>query len=161
MRSHKAATFLGALALCTSASAQLRPSPLGDIYETYNDCFKVATQDGLKREVLGPLGWSRATSSSNDGKTVDGPVIYGHAKRAPLILLSAEEGKGLCIVVARLENAGAFDQFKRAWGDQMPKPDAEGAISFFADGHAVQLRKTGSPQEPSLSIAVMTPSESE
>jgi hypothetical protein len=161
MRSLRFAVFLGALALVAPAAAQLRPSPLGDIYESYNDCFKVATKDGINPGVLGSLGWSRATISSNDGKKVpDGPIIYGHGKRAPLIMLSAEKGEGVCIVVARLETSASFEEFKRAWGGKLPAPDAEGATSFSAEGHIVQLRQTGSQREPGLSIAVMTPMES-
>ncbi|MBA3526091.1 MAG: hypothetical protein M3438_07150 [Pseudomonadota bacterium] len=161
MRSFRSAACLATLALATPAEAQLRPSPLGDIYESYNDCFKVAAQGGMKPEELAPLGWSRATISAQDGKKVsDGPSIHGHANRKPLIMLSAEKGEGLCIVMARLENAGAFEEFTKAWGGELPQPDAEGTISFSAEGHIVQLRKTGSLQEPSLSIAVMTPMES-
>ena len=160
MRLLKLGAFVGAVALAAPATAQLRPSPLGDIYKSYNDCFKVATKQGIKPNVLGPLGWSRATISSKDGKKADsGPIIYGHASRAPLILLSAERGDGLCIVMARLENSASFEEFKKAWGGKLPAPDKEGAISFSAEGQVVQLRQTGSAQKPSLSIAVMTSME--
>ena len=146
--------------MATPAGAQMGPSPLGEIYESYNDCFKVADKSGMKPEMLGPLGWSRATISTKDGKSKsDGLIVYGHASRKPLIMLTAAKGGGLCIVMAGLENAGSFDEFTKAWGGQLPPPDAEGAINFSADGHVVQLRKTGSPQQPSLSIAVMTPVE--
>ena len=158
MRLLKLGAFVGAVALAATATAQLRPSPLGDIYKSYNDCFKVATKEGIKPNVLGPLGWSRASISTKDGKkTNTGPIIYGHARRAPLIVLTDERGDGLCIVMARLENSGSFEEFKKAWGGKLPAPDEEGAISFSAEGHVVQLRQTGSAQEPSLSIAVMTP----
>jgi hypothetical protein len=155
----KLALAAAASALAAPAAAQLRPSPLNEIYQSYNDCFKVATAGGLKPEVLGPLGWSRAKVSGGAPAASD-PIIFGHAQRRPLILLSAEQGQGLCIVMARLENAGAFDEFKKAWGGKLPKPDAEGAISFSAEGHIVQLRQTGTRQAPSLSLAVMTPTES-
>ena len=161
MTSLRLVAVLGALTMASPVAAQLRPSPLGDIYESYNDCFKVATKDGLKPEIMPSLGWSRATISSKDGKAVAaGPIIFGHSKRKPLIVLSAERGEGLCIVMARLESASAFEDFKKAWGGKLPKPDSEGAISFFAEGHIVQLRQTGSRQEPSLSIAVMTSTRS-
>jgi hypothetical protein len=161
MRLPKLGAFAGMLALAAPTTAQLRPSPLGDIYESYNDCFKVATKDGMDPNVLGSLGWSRATVSSKDGNKADSqPIIYGHTKRAPLILLTVERGNGLCIIMARLKNSGSFEEFKKAWGGKLPAPDAQGAISFSAEGHVVQLRQTGSAQEPSLSIAVMTPVES-
>jgi hypothetical protein len=43
----------------------------------------------------------------------------------------------------------------------LPAPDKDGTISFKAEGQIVQLRRTGSRQEPALSIAVMTPMDSE
>ena len=72
-------------------------------------------------------------------------------------MLTADKGEGLCVVLARLENAGAFDEFKKAWGGKLPAPDEKGTISFVAEGQIIQLRRTGSPQEPSLSILVATP----
>ena len=160
MRSLKLASLVGSLALATPAAAQMGPSPLDDIYESYNDCFKVAAKGGMKPEALGPLGWSRATISSKAKKdNGDGLIVYGHASRKALLMLSATKGEGLCIVLAGLETAGSFDEFTKAWGGQLPPPDAEGAINFSADGHVVQLRRTGSTQRPSLSIAVMTPVE--
>ena len=161
MRSLKLAAILITLAVAQPASAQLRPSPLAEIYQSYNDCFKVATKGGIKTDVLKPLGWSRATLSQDGKNVADGPIIYGHATRAPLIMLSAEKGGGLCIVMARLESTASFEEFKKAWGGKLPAPDAEGAISFSAEGQIVQLRQTGSTKEPSLSIAVMTPMEGE
>jgi hypothetical protein len=143
-----------------SASAELRPSPLGDIYESYNDCFKVATKDGLNQDTLRSLGWTRATVSEGGKPKNDGPIIFGHPERVPLIVLSAENGQGLCIVAARLENSGSFEDFKKPFGGKLPEPDADGAISFAAKDHIVQLRKTGTEQAPGLSIAVMTPMES-
>jgi len=143
------------------ASAEIPVSPLGDIYQSYNDCFKVVTKDGIKPEVLGTLGWSRATVSKNGKQVGSTPVIYGHLKRKPIILLSAEKGEGLCIVMARLENTKAFGDFKSAWGGKLPKPDAQGAISFFAEGHPIQLRQTGSADKPAMSIVVGTPMKSE
>ena len=155
----KLALAAAACALAAPAAAQSRPSPLNEIYQSYNDCFEVATAEGLKPEVLGRLGWSRAKVSGG-APTAGDPIIFGHAKGRPLMLLSAEQGKGLCIVMARLENAGAFDELKKVYGGKLPKPDANGAISFSAEGHTVQLRQTGARQAPSLSLAVMTPTES-
>lgn len=144
-------------ALCAPARAEVPVSPLGDIYKSYNDCFDVATKDGIKPEVLRSLGWSKATTSKNGKPTTDQLPIFGHPARKPLITLSAESGEGLCIVLARLENAGSFDEFKKPFGNNLPAPAADGTISFKALGHVVQLRRTGTPAEPSMSIAVMTP----
>ena len=159
MRSLKLAAFLGLL-LAAPAAAEFRPSPLADIYNSYNDCFKVATKNGINSQVLNSLGWSRATASKDGQQIKEKVPIFGHAERAPLILLSAEKEKGLCIVMARLESAGSFEEFKKPWGGKLPEPDAEGNVSFVADGHIVQLRQTGTRQEPSMTIAVMTPLES-
>ena len=157
VRHFLALAFAGSLA--APAAADLPVSPLKDIYESYNDCFKVATKEGLKVDALGPLGWSRA-SVSKDGKPVaNAPIIYGHSGRKPIILLSAEKGNGLCIVMARLESAKAYDDFKAAWGTKLPVPDKEGAIYFFEDGQPVRLQPAGKPGEPGMTIAVMTPPE--
>ena len=152
---------LVAIGISAPSAAQLLPSPLADIYESYNDCFKVAAAGGMRPQELGPLGWSRATVASKDGEAESGgPVFYGHRSRKPLIMLTAESGEGLCVVMAKLENRGSFDEFTKAWGGKLPEPDSKGAISFSAEGQVVQLRRTGSREEPSLSIAVMTPTES-
>ena len=146
-------------ALASPAAADFPVSPLLDIYESYNDCFKVATDDGLQPEVLGTLGWVRATLTK-DGKPVpDGPIIYGNAKRKPAIILSAEKGSGSCMVVARLENAASFEQFKSAWGGKLPAPNAKGEILFFAEGRPIQLKQGGTADKPALTIAVITPPE--
>ena len=152
----------GALALllaATPATADFQVSPLTDIYESYNDCFKVATAEGLKPAMLGSLGWARATLTKDGQPVPDGPIVYGHPNRKPAIFLSAENGPGLCIVVARLESVAAFEQFKSAWGGKLPPPDAKGEINFFAEGQPVQLKQTGTAEKPALSIAVMTPME--
>lgn len=160
MRLLKTAVFIGAFAMAGPVFAELPVSPLGEIYESYNDCFKVATKDGIKLEVLTSLGWQRAKVSGAKSKAED-PVIYGHASRKPIIILSSPRGDGICIVTARLESMKAFEEFKSAWGGKLPKPDAEGAIMFFADGHPIQLRQTGSADKPAMSIVVGTPTKSE
>ena len=143
------------------AAAEMSVSPLGDIYESYNDCFKVATKEGIQPEVLASLGWQRAKISGGAKPKAEDPVIYGHPARKPLIILSSPKGDGICIVTARLESTKAFEDFKSAWGGKLPKPDAQGAIMFFADGHPIQLRQTGSADKPAMSITVGTPMKSE
>ncbi len=159
MRLPKLFVLAALLSASGPALADIRPSPLGDIYESYNDCFKVVTKHGVKPEVLGTLGWSPASTSTNGEPPEDGPAVFAHARRAPIILLSSDPGEEICIVMARLENAAAFEQFKAAWGGQLPKPNQDGVIFFQADGHPIRLQQTGSRQEPSLTIAVMPPSE--
>ncbi len=73
-----------------------------------------------------------------------------------MIMLTPEE---MCIVTARLEDASKFEEFKQAWGGQLPRPDAEGVIFFSAEGRMVRLAPTGTQAAPSLSIAVMAPTE--
>ena len=160
MRSFKGIAFVGALMLAAPASAELPVSPLADIYESYNDCLKVATKEGLKLDVLASLGWSPATVTGPDGKPVtDGPTIFGNATRKPVIFLSVEQAGNVCSVMARLEKAESFAEFKKAWGGKLPKPDKDGIIGFFDEGHPVALRETGTPVKPALTISVMTTME--
>ena len=161
MKWHALLALLAVAALPAPATAEIPVSPLADIYASYNDCFKVATKDGMKPDALAALGWSKATVSKDGRAIADAPDIYGHARRKPIILLSAQKGEGICIVMARLESVGAFEEFKKGWGGKLPKPDAEGAISFFAEGHPIQLRQTGSADKPSMSIMVGTPMKSD
>ena len=157
MRSPKWIAFIG-MAIAAPAAGEMPVSPLGDIYESYNDCFKVATKEGFKPEVLGTLGWSRAVMTGNDGKPInDGPIIYGNPKRRPIIILSPDEG--ICTVMARLENVATFSEFKKAWGDNLPKADKNGIIGFYAEGHPIALRETGTQNKPALTISVMIPTE--
>ena len=158
MRLFKKTLLVGALALAVPASAELPASPLGDIYESYNDCFKVATKSGFKADVLASLGWKQATMTSKDGKPVpNAPMIYGNLKRKPIIILSPEEG--VCTVMARLEDVEAFSEFKKAWGGNLPLADKNGIIGFYAEGHPIALRETGTAAKPAMTISVMTPAE--
>ncbi|MEO6114013.1 MAG: hypothetical protein ABIP07_06170, partial [Sphingomicrobium sp.] len=47
--------FLCTLLLAAPAAAEQPVSPLVDIYESYNDCLKVAAKGGLKLDVLAAL----------------------------------------------------------------------------------------------------------
>ena len=160
MRSLKGLALAGALILVSPAAAELPVSPLGDIYESYNDCFKVASKDGFKPDALAPLGWSQATMTGPDGKPIaNAPLIFGNAKRKPIILLSAEKTGGVCTVMARLDKAETFAEFQRAWGGKLPQPDKDGIIGFMVEGQPVALRRTGTADKPALTISVMTPLE--
>lgn len=156
------ALTLTLLALVSApASAQLREAPLEEIFESYNDCFAATNGGEIAPAELEKLGWKRATIEAN-GKAVNGgPIIYGHKDRAPIILLSATEGSGLCMVNARIEDFSVFEDFKAAFGDKLPKPNKDGEITFFAEGRPVQIAATGSQSEPALRLAVMTPMEKE
>ena len=134
------------------AAAGLPVAPLPDIYETYNDCLKVAAPTGLNQDTLATLGWTRASDSSP-------PLFFGKADRKTLIMLTSPHGEGLCVVLARVENPARFAEFLKAWGGALPAPDSKGVISFSDEGHLVQIRQTGTEQEPALSMAVMTPLE--
>src|SRR3546814_484655 len=113
--------FATALGNAAPAAAELPASPLVDIYESYNDCFKVAARDGFKPEVLASLGWSRATLTGADGKPVaNAPIIFANPKRKPIIFLSSEKYGAVCSVMARLENAEALAEFQKAWGGKLP-----------------------------------------
>ena len=155
---NKIVFFAAALFVVTPASAQLAVSPLFDIYESYNDCLKVAVPEGLKLDILSSLGWSPATVTTKDGKPVTGgPTLFGHAKRKPIIFLSVEKVGAVCTVMARLDNAKSFAEFTKAWGGKLPAPDKDGIIGFFDDGHPVALRQTGTADKPAMTISVMTP----
>ncbi len=151
-------SFLGALLLAAPASAQLAVSPLGDIYESYNDCLKVAQPGGLSLDALTALGWAPATVTDKDGKAVTGkPTIFAHAKRKPIVVLSIEKMGNVCTVMARLADRGSFAEFTKAWGGKLPAPDKDGIIGFYDEGHPVALRQTGDADRPSLTMSVMTP----
>ena len=161
MRLLKTAFAVGALLWAVPSFAELPISPLKDIYESYNDCFKVATKDGIKPEMLAPLGWQRAKVSGGGKPKADEPIIFGHSARKPIMMLSSPQGDGICIIMARLESRQSFEEFKSAWGGKLPKPDANGAITFFAEGHPIQLRQTGTADKPAMSIVVGMPAKSE
>ena len=81
MRLLKVALALGALSVAAPSAAKIEPSPLADIYASYNDCFEAATKDGMKPAALSALGWSRGTYSSGGGKSDDkDPIFFGHAR---------------------------------------------------------------------------------
>jgi hypothetical protein len=152
--------FACALVTAAPAAAELPTSPLVDIYESYNDCFKVAAMDGFKPEVLASLGWLRATMTGPDGKPVaNAPIIFANPKRKPIIFLSSEKDGAVCTVMARLANVEAFAEFQKAWGGKLPAPDKNGIIGFYAEGRPVALRATGTREKPALTISVMTPME--
>lgn len=160
LRNRIAAAAVAALTVAP-ASAQMRVAGLGEVYESYNDCFAATETGSLDPDALGSAGWQRGALSNSGSENIeDEPIIFGHASRAPIIMLSALEGEGACIVVARIETSDVFEQFTSAWGEKLPKPNEDGEISFFADGRAVQMAPTGSRNEPSLRVAVGTRMES-
>jgi len=98
--------------------------------------------------------------SDGDGNPIeDGPIIFGHAERSPIIMLSALEGNGVCMVNARIESFGVMKQFTDAFGGRLPDPDDEGKITFRAQGHIVQIAPTGTTEKPSLRLVVGTKAE--
>jgi hypothetical protein len=160
MRARSFLILAAAMSFAAPAAAELPVSPLPDIYLSFNDCLEAAQKDGLSKDKLTSLGWSRATMTKPDGTPIaNGPIIYGNAKRKPVIMLSAESGEGVCIVMARIEARSTFPQFLKAWGPGLPAPDKDGAISFSDEGHIVQIRQTGTDAEPALTMTVMTPLE--
>lgn len=134
--------------LPSMAAAQTSPAALPDIFESYNDCFAV-TASGIDASKLEARGWERAKV---DGNPNTDPAFFGHGKRATLILLSGKGNKGVCVVVAKLENAAAFDELVSAW--QGIKFDRKGEAKFLAEGHPVIITKTGSRDAPSVRLAV-------
>ena len=148
-----------ALALASPASAQLRVGPLAEIYETYNDCFAATETGSINADALVDAGWQRAKVSGG-GNAEDQPIIYGRTDRAPLILLSAETGEGVCIVMARLKDDEAFRALISAW-DFSFDDLTDGAITFFAEDRAVEIAATGTDEKPSATLTVGTRMESE
>lgn len=144
------------------AQAQLREAPLLQIFESYNDCFAATESGKIDTAALTSLGWARATMTDGNGKRIDdGPIIFGHKDRSPIIFLSALEGDGVCIVNARIESFDIFTSFTDAFGGNLPEPDDEGAITYSAQGHIVQIAPTGSKDKPSLRLVVGTKSETD
>lgn len=137
-----------AIGLAPIAVAQVPVAPLPDIYESYNDCF-VATADGVDAGKLEALGWKLADINGKPGAD---PKIFGHAARAPLIIVGGQGDNGVCAVVAKLESAAAFDELVSAW--QGIKFDKKGEASFMAEGHPVMIAKTGSKGAPAVRLAV-------
>jgi hypothetical protein len=160
---HKGLPILiaGALLGSTPAAAQMATAPVADVFESYNACFAATNTTSLAPAELEELGWQRATIQSSKGETVkDPPIIFGHADRSPLILLSGLEGQGVCVVTARIESLSVFEQFKSAFGGKLPKPDRKGDITYQAEGRIVQIAPTGSREQPSLKLVIGTRMES-
>ncbi len=149
-------------ALVSPAQAQLREAPLPQIFQSYNDCFAATDSGQINTSALVSLGWARASMTDGDGKPIDGgPIIFSHSERSPIILLSALEGDGVCIVNARIESFEVFKSFTEAFGGNLPEPNEEGAITYRAQGHIVQIAPTGSKDKPSLRLVVGTKSETD
>ena len=142
------------------AAAQLQEAPRPEIFQSYNDCFTATESGQIDSDALIGLGWARATMTDGDGNTIeDGPIIFGHTERRPIILLSALEGDGVCIVNARIESFEVYKNFTEAFGGNLPAPNDEGAVTFRAQGHIVQIAPTGSTEKPSLRLVVGTKAE--
>jgi hypothetical protein len=154
--------MLGSVMVATASpsQAQLREAPLPQIFESYNDCFTATESGAIDTDALNGLGWARASMTDGDGEAIEGgPIIFGHADRAPLIILSGLEGDGVCIVNARIESFDVFEEFKAAFGGNLPGPEENGAITYSAQGHIVQIAPTGSRDKPSIRLVVGTPVE--
>ncbi|EAQ30549.1 hypothetical protein NAP1_07215 [Erythrobacter sp. NAP1] len=157
----RASIFLGSAALLAApASAQLREAALPEIFESYNDCFAATESGSISTSSLEDLGWARATMRDGDGNTVeDGPIIYGHGERAPIIILSDLSGDGICMVNARIESFDTYEEFKAAFGGKLPDANEKGEILFSAQGHIVQIAPTGSREAPAMRLVVGTRTE--
>lgn len=154
------AAFAIAVLVAAPAAAQLREAPLPQIFESYNDCFAATESGAIDVASLTSLGWARATMSDGDGNPIEGgPIIFGHAERSPIIILSALEGNGVCMVNARIESFDVMKQFTDAFGGRLPAPDDEGKITFRAQGHIVQIAPAGTMEKPSLRLVVGTKAE--
>ncbi len=160
LRKLEPAALVFSVAAAAPAAAQLREAPLPEIFQSYNDCFAATESGQIDSAALIELGWDRATMRDGDGNAIEGgPIIFGHAERRPVILLSALEGDGVCVVSARIESFEVFETFTEAFGGKLPAPNDEGAITFSAQGHVVQIAPTGSSEEPSLRLVVGTKRE--
>ena len=139
----------------------MREAALPEIFESYNDCFAATKSGEISVSSLEALGWSRATMRASNGEPIEGgPIIFGHSARKPIIILSALEGEGVCMVNARINSFKTFNELKQAFGGKLPEPDENGSITFFAEGHPVQIAPTGSREAPAMRLAVFTPRES-
>lgn len=157
MRKALAPALVGMALAATPAAAQIETAPVRDVFASYNDCFAATNSGSLAPAELETRGWERATIENSKGeKLSDAPIIYGHAARAPLILLSALQGQGVCVVTARIESLAVFEEFKAAFGGNLPKPDKDGEITYQAEGRIVKIAPTGSREEPRLKLVVGT-----
>lgn len=161
MRKALALMLIGAALGATPAAAQIDTASLRQVFQSYNDCFAATNTGSLAPAELEKLGWQRASVQSGTGETMkDAPIIFGHADRAPLILLSGLDGQGVCVVTARIESLAVFEEFKDAFGGKLPKPDRNGTITYQAEGRIVQIAPTGSREKASLKLVVGTRMES-
>ena len=132
-----------------------RVGPLSEIYESYNDCFAATEGGSIDQQALVDLGWSKGAMEGAEGAS---PIIFARADRAPVLMLSAESGKGFCAVMAGFEDAAAVGTFLSAWGDGLPEFE-DGQLNFFAEGRPILFRKAGSQDKPRLNLIVGTGSE--
>ena len=157
MRKAFAPALAGAALAATPAAAQMEPAPVAEVFASYNDCFAATNTASLAPAELEARGWERATIENRQGEKVgDAPIIYGHAARAPLILLNALQGQGVSVVSARIASPAVFEEFKAAFGGRLPKPDKDGEITYQAEGRIVRIAQTGSREKPSLKLVVGT-----
>jgi len=148
---------LTALLLGVPAMGQIKPVAVEQIFETYNACYAAMPAQGIDSAKLEALGCQLATSSSPAIKDI---FLYGHTtEKRGLILLSAQSGSGICIVTAKLEKYKDYKKFLTAFGDKLPKPNADGETLFKSGGRLVIVSRTGSRKEPAMRIAVTTSTE--
>ena len=135
--------------------AQLREAELPEIFASYNDCFAATKTGSISVESLEKLGWKRAVMRAADGKEIeDGPIIFGHAERSPIIMFDALEGKGICMVNARIKSFDVFEGFKQAFGGKLPPASEDGTTTYVANGQLVQIAPTGTREAPALRLIV-------
>ena len=148
----------GAIALTAfPASAQLREAELPEIFDSYNDCFAATKTGSISLGALEKRGWKRAVVSAADGKEIEGgPIMFGHAERAPIVMFDATEGDGICMVTARIKSFDVYEDFKQAFGGKLPPANEDGTTTYVANGQLVQIAPTGSREAPALRLIVAT-----
>lgn len=144
------------LLVASPAQAQLKDAPVSDIFESYNDCFAATAGGEVSVAALEDLEWELGDWEEGDD---DMPLVFSHPERAPIIMLTADEGDGLCVVIARTENEKTYETFVGAFGGKLPAPDANGVIYYTVKGHIVRLAQTGTAEEPGMTLAVGTLAE--
>ena len=144
-------TAFGLSMIAAAQDASLdRVGPIEEIYESYNDCFAATQGAEIDAEKLVELGWSRAQS---EGEGDDSPIFFARTDRAPLIMLSAPRGRGVCVVMAGFDSTKSMRKFLGAWGDGLPE-FKDGQLGFFAEGHPIIFKQAGSQKKPRLNLVV-------
>ena len=151
--------LLAGLALATQASAEMPPSPPGDIASAVADCWAAVRPNSIDQAVLRQRGWQPSKIEGAQRGVATSLQPYGKSGSNVLVMLMGTSDVPMCSVLSRVENAAAVSKAAQAVqqvlvaADPQVKTARSGkSIIFLSLPRIATLDATGTKDKPAVRI---------